>query len=563
MHSEESVNREYSIEFIIATLFLVFISVAYLVCAPIGVDMDFHVMRIGELGRELGRIKSVGDFPVYIYRNVYYHYGYPIPIFYCTAFLYPFALLVLLGIQPVLAYKIMVLTLLWATFVICRVCVLYWSKDRQNAMRIAFIYAAQPYFLMDLFVKASIGEAFAFLFVPIIVLGYLLVSRRSDNKGSFKTGIILLAVGVNSVVCSHVISSIMVVFVLVVVFVVDMVRGDNRNKLFVGSVVSALLCLLLSSWYVLPMLEQLFKYRYHVQVGNTLSHAPENVFALLIPMHVSTALSVITGRSVPLSEVGGAPIIVIAMIILLIARGMIRNLTSTEKALLLIYGILVVLMSVGIVWVPFERILGFIQFTWRIYFIAALAGTAFIAKIIWRKNDSGFTKAVFAITIVTSVYILFTCFGYFFARDTMPVIMGRKSSGYEYKVETTDTLYIPQTIEPQSISARKRTVIADGDGLELEYEIDDSNGQVIVDISENPEESYVHIPFIMYEGYSAYNIDSGKYYDVMADDEGYVQITIPEDEVGSVIVRYTGTLFQRISLLISLFALAIVIFLVI
>ena len=541
-------------EKMIATLFLVFISVAYLLCSPIGVDMDFHVLRIGELGKELGRIKSFSDFPVYIYRDVYYHYGYPIPIFYCALFLYPFALLVLLGMKALMAYKIMVLTLLWATFFICKACVCYWSKDKEFAFRAAFIYAAQPYFLMDLFVKASIGEAFAFLFVPVVTLGYLLVSRRGDQRRNFINGIIILALGVNGVICSHVISTIMVVGVLVIVFVIDLIKKNGGVKLVLGSVVAALLCLGLSLWYILPMLEQFSKYKYYAQLGATLSHAPENIFALLLPMHVSVALSAVTGRSIPLSEVGGAPVIMILLMILLHVKGWWKELSKKENVFLLIYLILVILMSVGFVWIPFEKIFGFMQFTWRIYFIAALAGTAFIIQIIQRKKTREIYTAAATITIVAGIYILFTCFGYFFVRDTLPRIIGKETIAREYQEETTDVLYIPQSIDPNSLSTRQRIVTCDSEDVIFSYEINEKNGNVVMNITENTSALDVmfKIPFIMYQGYSALNEDNDATYDVVPDDEGMTSVIIPQNEVGRISVRYVGTIIQRLSYYVSL-----------
>ncbi len=541
-------------EKMIATLFLVFISVAYLLCSPIGVDMDFHVLRIGELGKELGRIKSFSDFPVYIYRDVYYHYGYPIPIFYCALFLYPFALLVLLGMKALMAYKIMVLTLLWATFFICKACVCYWSKDKEFAFRAAFIYAAQPYFLMDLFVKASIGEAFAFLFVPVVTLGYLLVSRRGDQRRNFINGIIILALGVNGVICSHVISTIMVVGVLVIVFVIDLIKKNGGVKLVLGSALAAVLCFGLSLWYILPMLEQLAKYKYHAQLGATLSHAPENIFALLFPMHVSVALSAITGRSIPLSEVGGAPVIMILLVIFLHVKGWWKELTKKENVFLLIYLTLVILMSIGFVWIPFEKIFGFMQFTWRIYFIAALAGTAFIIQIIqWKKTSAIYTAAA-SITIVVGIYILFTCFGYFFVRDTLPRIIGKETTAREYQEETTDILYIPQSIDPNSLSTRQRIVTCDSKDVVFSYDINEDNGDVLINIMENESTSdaMFRIPFVVYQGYVALNVNNDTEYDVFPDDEGMASVIVPKDEVGSIRVRYVGTWIQRLSYYVSL-----------
>ncbi|WP_026662078.1 hypothetical protein [Butyrivibrio proteoclasticus] len=547
-------QTKYIKEYVIATLFLVFISVAYLICSPKGVDIDFHMLRIGELGKELGRISSFKDFPVYIYRDVYYHYGYPIPIFYCALFLYPFAGLVCLGMSPLWAYKIMVLSLLWGSFFLCKACALYWFHDRRTAYRVAFIYAAQPYFLMDLFVKASIGEAFAFVFIPLVALGYMLISRGSDRQGYYKKGVIFLAIGVNFVICSHVISTILTVIALGILFILDIIKSNNRMTILKGCIIAAVLCFLLSLWYLLPMLEQFMNYDFHAQVITPLSKSPQNFISLIfLPMHASIALSTIIGREVPLSEIGGAPLIMVLTIAIIIAKRKSYKIDQTDKKLLVIYVLLVISMCIGVVWVPFEKILGFMQFTWRVYFIAALVGIVFIIRMLIKNSDGAYFSRVMFVTIFSSLYVLFTCFGYFFVRDTLPKFTGGEIPGLAYSSETTDILYIPQNIDPYSISERKRVVSADSDEIDYTYDCDEKNGTVTIDITTNAnkEDVSLEIPFIMYNGYTAVNIATGQKYKLAASDSGYVKMSVPGGTSGKIAIRYERTIIQYLSYVVS------------
>lgn len=58
----------------------------------------------------------------------------------------------------------------------------------------------------------------------------------------------------------------------------------------------------------------------------------------------------------------------------------------------------------------------------------------------------------------------------------------------------------------------------------------------------------------MYRGYSATDVDTGLALDVSEGDNGLVCIDVPADYTGSFTVSYTGTLIQRISYFVSLFA---------
>lgn len=536
----------------ISIAFLILLCVLYWICEPIGVDMPFHMLRIGELGKEIARD---GAFPVYMFKDVYYGYGYPIPIFYCATFLYPFAILVSLGLSEIIAYKIMVVTVLWTTFLCAYFCSCVWYKDKDFSFVVAFLYAAQPYFLMDLFVKASIGEAFAFLFIPIIILGYCFIIY-SEQKVK---GIIILACGMAGLVCSHVISTVLVTIALAVWFIVDFVKSNQKIKLAVGIILSAILCACLSTGYILPMLEQLLNDKYYAQTSAKLSSIPQSVLGIFIPMHAAKALSMVMGADIPMSEVGGAIIPIVLVIIYLISKGKIKELKRTEKVLITLFCLLVVSMTVRFVWIPLESIFGFMQFTWRIYLIAAVIGTALLVLLAQREYNSKFTRVQMLITIISGIYVLAVCFGYFGAKKLSYVTENKNT--IEYSSETGDILYISQRIDPYSIKDMKRTVTVDSDNIEFTYKVNKDAGEVSVNIDQNTSEKEVHfeVPFLFYKGYDAYFADSNKKLETKKSDDALVEITVPEGKTGEIVVRYVGTKVQKVSLCFSIVTMLMVV----
>ncbi|AOZ95471.1 glycosyltransferase family protein [Butyrivibrio hungatei] len=536
----------------VSIAFLFLLCLDYWICEPIGVDMPFHMLRIGELGKEIARDIT---FPVYMFKDVYYGYGYPIPIFYCATFLYPFALLVSLGLSEIIAYKIMVVTLLWTTFLCAYFCSRAWYKDKDFSFVVAFLYAAQPYFLMDLFVKASIGEAFAFLFIPLIILGYCFIMKSDQNI----KGIIILACGMAGLVCSHVISTVLVTIALTVWFIVDFIKSDQKVKVLVSIVLSAILCVCISAGYILPMIEQLLNDRYYAQTSAKLSSIPQNVLGIFIPMHAAKALSMVTGIDVPMSEVGGAIIPVALVLIYMFAKGKIKELKRTDKILIAIYCGIVVSMTIRFVWIPLESIFGFMQFTWRIYLIAAVIGTALFILLTQREYNCKFTRVQVLITIFSGIYVLAVCFGYFGAKR-LSYATG-KQSNIEYSSETGDILYISQKIDPYSIKDIERAVTSDDDNVEFTYEVNEASEVVSINIEQNNLEKEVHfeVPFLFYKGYEAYFKDSNEKLEVSQGSNALVEITVPAGNTGEIEVKYTGTKLQKMSLYFSMVTMLIVV----
>ncbi|SDA73087.1 hypothetical protein SAMN02910275_02443 [Butyrivibrio sp. INlla18] len=531
--------------------FMILLCVLYWICEPIGVDMPFHMLRIGELGKEIARD---GTFPVYMFKDVYYGYGYPIPIFYCATFLYPFALLVSVGLSEIVAYKIMVVTLLWATFFCAYFCAKAWYKDKDYSFVAAFLYAAQPYFLMDLFVKASIGEAFAFLFIPLIILGYCFIMKTDQKiKGS-----IILACGMAGLVCSHVISTVLVTIALAIWFIVDFIKNSQKIKVLISIVLSAILCACISAGYILPMLEQLLNDRYYAQTSAKLSSIPQSVLGIFIPMHAAKALSMVTGIDVPMSEVGGALIPVALVFIYLFAKGKIKDLKRTDKILIAIYCGIVVSMTVRFVWIPLESIFGFMQFTWRIYLIAAVIGTALFILLTQREYNCKFTRVQVLITIFSGIYVLAVCFGYFGAKRLSNATVNR--STIEYSSETGDILYISQKTDPYSIKDMERIVTSD-DNVEFTYEVNEVSEVISINIDKNTSEKEAHfeVPFLFYKGYEAYYKDDNEKLEINQSNNALVEITVPAGNTGEIEVKYTGTKLQKFSLYFSTITMLIVV----
>ncbi len=555
----------------------VIISILFWIIEPVGIDTPFHLLRIGELAKEITR-----SFPVYIYRDVYNHFGYPIPIFYCSFFLYPFAGLVLAGFSAISSYKIMVISIMWLTYLSAYLCIRLIPGYREVSHDAALIYTLQPLFLSELYFRGAIGAACVFIFIPMVLLGvyYIILSSgiwydRDDIGKTFSEdtvdvrrqlifGIICLSAGMSGIVMSHVISAVLVVLALLVLFIAvifSMIRLDNSIKHIIYMVLSVcastFLCLLMTAWYTVPMAEQLLKYRYKSQSVVGLDQITENLFAMLIPCHLSTALKAVLHREIPQSAIGGAVVLMLMVTVYLIASGVIRRLFRRERILLVLYYLLSFSLTIPVIWNTFGKLLGFMQFSWRIYLIPSVISVIFQLMLYKRIDTGNFRKVIKNINIISAVYVLVFLFAYFSVRNIMPDFIekyaGHEIERLEYSSETEDILYIPYMMDPNEIRKADRIVSCDSDSLIYDYDIDEVSGTIYCDIVQNgTEESVITFPFIMYDGYNAVNEDNGNKYTVDQGENGLVQVIIPQGETGKIRVSYTGTSLQKISFVLSL-----------
>ena len=564
---------------LIIILFLILLSVGFWVILPVGMDMLFHMVRIGELA---GELSAHGFGPVYMYRNLYGNYGYPIPIFYGGVFLYPAALLVMAGIDVTFSYRIMVVAVLWITYFTAYKCFgrfyendgvddSHSTGDSARLGRIAaFIYTAQPFFLRELFIRGALGGAMVFIFIPVVLLGLWLICDE-DKQDRFK-GILCLGAGMSGIIWSHLISAVLVTGALFVVVLVVLIRDKGRSAgRIIGRIaLAALVCLMLSIAYIAPMLEQLIDRTYRGSGDVNFWMTSESFIGMLIPEQFAEVLSVLTHRDVPTSVVGGAVLPVLILVIYLIASRRIGKLTRTEWTILIVYLVLHVSLAVSFIWKALEPVFGFMQSIGRLYLIISCLGAVFAMILLKHFGEESYGRAQVVITLIAAIYMTVFFFGYFLARNVMQermeAIIGHEITPFAYSTDITDDLYIPVEVDMSRLTADNRSVALlseDGD-VAWNYETDEASGAVYIDIdrASNAGEMVFEVPFMMYKGYSAAraegdgvaapNAGDSASYTVTAGSGGMVEVHIPSGTSGRISVSYTGTLLQKITCVISL-----------
>ena len=124
----------------------------------------------------------------------------------------------------------------------------------------AILYILIPYRICDLFVRAALGEVLAFIFIPFVFLGVYEFIHNQGKRWWF------LAIGAIGLIFSHVIS--VIIMFLVCFSLLFVYSGKLWNKKAIGNLLKTIMfVLLVTAFYLFPMIEQLVNYEFTVNTA--------------------------------------------------------------------------------------------------------------------------------------------------------------------------------------------------------------------------------------------------------------------------------------------------------
>lgn len=206
------------------------------------------------LARLAAYFKALEDWSIPVRFAGYLNYGYGLPLF---NFIYQFpywvgSLFLLLGFSLVNAFKISIA----ASFILSGLFMYLFSKeyfeDQKKALLITTFYQFAPFRMVELLVRGSYGEVYTYAFLPLVLYGLTLMSKKISIKG-----ILVTSFAVFFLIVSH--NSVSLMFfgasALFVLFV------NTQVKKIIASFLSLLFGLSLSAFYWMPALLE-HKYTY-------------------------------------------------------------------------------------------------------------------------------------------------------------------------------------------------------------------------------------------------------------------------------------------------------------
>jgi uncharacterized membrane protein len=222
---------------------LLFLSVAavlpFLHTGFFNIHDDAQIQRVFEMKVAL----LDGEFPVRWVRDLGYGLGYPIFNFYAPFPYYLGALISMVGIDALLATKLMIIfAVVGSAFSMYFLAKEFWGK--LGALLSALLYILAPYHALDIYVRGDIGEVYAYLFAPLIFLSLWKYYKTTSYRW-----IVVGSLAFCALIISHNLSALMLFpFVLVTSIILFILK--RSPAIFAIS----FLGILLSSFYFLPAL---------------------------------------------------------------------------------------------------------------------------------------------------------------------------------------------------------------------------------------------------------------------------------------------------------------------
>lgn len=525
-----------------------------------GDDMMFHANRVEGIAREWMN----GNFPARLESYCMYGMGYPMSIMYPEVFLWPAALLRVIGFDLAFCMKgeyifINLLTTLLSYFSFKNI-----FKDRQIGLWGSAVYTLSLYRLYNIYDRAAVGEFIAMTFLPLICWGLNRVFAENEDIVRDRKTVLLLAFGYTGVLYSHVLSVEFVVFFTVILCILFWKRFFRKSTFF-AFLRAAFWAVGLSLWFLIPFLDyslganlNVFEVGHPIQI---LGLYPTQLFWFFPRKGESPYMYTSGMYRVRAYSMGASLAVVFFYFIYRKIKGVngkklheYQEYPKIKAAAIM--GGLAMFMSLNIF--PWDTIIEFsegirkvvysIQFPYRFLVMVTISlsflGCGMLAVL--KKGRGGRGGKCFAVSVLilavlgSSFYLNDEIHQYSWSDFREAATMGSAMiGGGEYLPAGTEVSDLPYT------------EIALGEGVVLgDYGKENTHVEFQC-INESKSESFVECNLLYYPGYEAKVKGTGETLEIVSGENNVLRVKIPVAFEGNVIVDFVGKGYWKIGNMIS------------
>ncbi len=564
--------------FILTVVFLAIMCLAplKLMATTKGHDFGFHLQRTQALAEEI----SKGNYFPRIYSNIFGGNGYATPLFYGDLFMMIPALMVAWFEVPLVdAHAYFVAILFVASTLSMYFCTYSVTGSKRAGFCGAMMYGLSSYMVTDLIIRSALGEAQAFVFLPVAFAGLYHILYGKIHKWY------LLALGLAGMVYCHLLSSVVTVVTLFLFLLLSVKQIKENPKRLIWIGVSAAVFVGLTANFMFPMLEQMASGTFLATDGYSATK-----FGLLSERAMPWwALFYDNATNLKLSDVfipngmGVAGLVFAGIYVYNFKK--YRDGLVTK--LLILAGFTLFMTSSFFPWDWFQDVAGVLQFPWRLlvfptFFLAWAAAKYFAeepaseetsadgegeSKVI-EKSENTPPKARKTGEISMLMYVvvaLSLCsyvmggVGHFNTYTRCKLLDTKIDYIYENRVGAAeylpsyedlseDPLYV--TKYKSALIKLKDTVFTDGNPAYLEMNREGT--KLVVQYRKmNKDDAYIEVPLLMYRGYTAVT-DDGERLECCYGTFNRIRVNVGDRRDGSVTFEYTGTTVQKLSGFISI-----------
>jgi len=526
-----------------------------------GGDMGYHYMRIQALADAL----KDGQFPVRIFSNWLFGYGYADAVMYGHTLLYIPAILRLIGFSIAFSYKFFLVIVNALTILISYFSFKKAFGNTKGALLGTSLYCLMPYRLFAMYTAANVGIYSAGVFLPLVFMGMYKILTEDVTSENYKSNWIYVSIGLAAIIANHTLSTELTCGVIVLICIISIKRVFVKAR-FIELLKAAGGFVIASIWFIVPFLDNYLNYDFHVKNVS----ARQIQYRGVLPIQFFTVFTRLSYHDF-YGEKGlqEATIMTNGLALTLglfafMAIGIVYMDYRKEEAFKrgrVIATLAVILAYMSTLYFPWDWIQNFggifralvssLQFPTRfiIYLGLMLAALTSIVYELLEKKETAYGK-LYAVIVIILALLSVSSFSTENSYEYMPsklydtIEMG---TGY-----TSGGEYLPQKIYGvDNIVLKYRDAIPGDNIVVTDYSQNTSVLRLSIENQSN-RESFVDVPFLNYVGYQAIDVDTKEKFSISDGDNAEIRVHIPADYKGTIEVKYVGKWYWRAADIISL-----------
>lgn len=524
-------------------------------------DTVFHLYRIDGIAQGL----RDGQLPVLMQTLQIKGYGYPVSICYGDLFLYIPAVFRLLGFSMHASYGLFIVLI--NTF--CAASTYYVFKrifgERRVAVLSCALWTLSPYrLIIDTYLRGAVGELLALSFFPIIFYGlYSIIWYQS--RGASRFGWLWCAMGVAAIVYSHILSIMMAFLVFFPILVIGLIQ--NGDKKVLGNIIlSAVVCLALSLAFIVPFLDFYSSVEMQVNMQSGIAKQSFAYDMAVQPAQLFELFPDVQQWSLPGTSLNEMPygigwnlLFAIPLWCTICFLPALRSSFSRNayRFGLLILALVGVFTWMTTVYFPWKydsveligkllSVLATIQFPWRLIgpvsFLLTILLSLSVSFLSKSRANRVTTPLVIAVMALSCVEAGFGATSFL----NHSLALGENYSESDLTFGVMNGEYLPANVELEALLNDESVDVVASPGVEVKDEPTNSGTSYRVNIESSADGGLITIPRLMYPQYRA-TANSGQEFAISSNRNGLIQVEIPGQFSGEVLIEFVVPKIWRLS----------------
>ena len=559
----ENIRKDKVIHYIIIIAASLIAAIPLINLRIYGTDDGYvHMLRI--FGME--QILKEQNFPPFIYSKFANGFGYAINLFYSPIVTYGPLFFRIFGLHYYTCLKLFAYsTILISCFTMYNF--LYdVSKKREIAILGAVIYAFIPYRLETIFNRFAIGEFTAYIFFPMLFHGLFNLLKGDGKKHYY------IAIAAIGLILTHTISTEYSAIFALLYIVFNFKQLKNKGVIR-KIAINVIFILAITAFFTVPLMEHKILGNYVIFNSTSMKSLPSDVQNSTIKIsQLFKDIGEVNGVSFKI----GIPLIILTLLGIVSYKKVDKNIRSEYITFTAIAMISLAMVTKLFPWIIMPKILTTLQFAWRMqaFFEFALSiicaiNLYYFIDIICKKSSKNSkdtkvhtkTENLYNMLLLFAIIVIITSmmkidYNYSYEKEKFLT-----DEEYETKINEKNSIwsinreYLPEKVDVKKLGKsyldyrENRVYVLDGNATIINEKKEDL--QLEFDIENYKANTILELPYIYYLGYTV-TTEQNEKIQVFESDNGMLAIKLDENiESAHITVKYTGTIIEKVSYLIS------------